>query len=70
MLGIDPEVMSRRSVVCRKVRSIAQRKRRLGEERRVATQVEVDKLLEVGFIQEIQYTTWLVNIVLVKKKNG
>jgi len=27
-------------------------------------------LLDVGFIREIQYTTWLANVVLVKKNNG
>jgi hypothetical protein len=27
-------------------------------------------LLEVGFIREIQYTTWLANVVLVKKPSG
>jgi len=32
--------------------------------------VEADKLLGAGFIEEAQYTTWLSNIVLVKKANG
>jgi len=27
-------------------------------------------LLEAGFIKEIHYTTWLANVVLVKKNNG
>lgn len=27
-------------------------------------------MLDVGFIREIQYTTWLANVVLVKKNNG
>lgn len=31
---------------------------------------EVNKLLEVGFIREVQYHTWLANVVLVKKSNG
>ena len=26
--------------------------------------------MQVGFIQEAQYTTWLANVVLVKKPNG
>jgi len=30
---------------------------------------EVKKLLEAIFIKEVQYTTWLANIVLVKKIN-
>lgn len=31
---------------------------------------EVCKLLEVGFIREVKYTTWLANMVMVKKSNG
>ena len=28
---------------------------------------EAKKLLNVGFIREVQYTTWLTNMVMVKK---
>ena len=31
-------------------------------------QVEVDKLLAVGFIKEVEYPDWLANIVVVPKK--
>ena len=31
-------------------------------------EVEIDKLLEVGFIEEVAYSTWLANVVLVVKK--
>ena len=30
---------------------------------------EADKLLEVNFIKEIQYSKWLSNVVVVLKKN-
>ena len=49
---------------------VSQKKCKLGEERRQAAKVEADKLLSVGFIEEAQYTTWLSNVVLVKKANG
>jgi hypothetical protein len=32
--------------------------------------VELQKLLEAGFIKEVFYPTWLANPVIVKKKNG
>ncbi|XP_050125410.1 uncharacterized protein LOC126602551 [Malus sylvestris] len=32
--------------------------------------VEIDKLIDVGFIREVQYLTWLANILLIKKKIG
>ena len=30
---------------------------------------EVEKLLDVGFIREVQYPEWLANVVMVKKAN-
>ena len=33
-------------------------------------QVEVDKLLAVGFIKEVEYPDWLANVVVVPKKWG
>lgn len=38
-------------------------------EKRQSVVEEVQKLLSAGFIREIQYTTWLANIVIVKKSN-
>ena len=32
--------------------------------------MEIVKLIEVGFIREVKYLTWIANIVPVKKKNG
>ncbi|XP_022895322.1 uncharacterized protein LOC111409511 [Olea europaea var. sylvestris] len=32
--------------------------------------MEVNKLIEAGFIREVKYPTWIANIVPVKKKNG
>ena len=49
---------------------LSQKKCKLGEERRQATKAEADKLLSAGFTEEAQYTTWLSNVVLVKKANG
>ena len=41
----------------------------VGEKGRIAGE-EIRKLLDVGFIREVHYTTWLTNIVLVQKNNG
>ena len=32
--------------------------------------VEVEKLLKVGFIEEVPHITWLGNMIMVKKVNG
>ena len=56
--------------IYKEARYVSQKKRKLGEERRLVANVEADKLLNAGFIEEAQYTTWLSNVVLVKKANG
>lgn len=42
----------------------------MGEEKRHIVEDEVSKLKEVGFVKEVTYTTWLTNIVMVKKPSG
>jgi len=64
--GIDSQVAVHKLSIFREARYVSQKKRKLGEERRLATNVEVAKLLEDGFIVEAHYTTWLANVVLVK----
>lgn len=32
-------------------------------------QIKVQKLLKFGFIQEVDYPSWLANVVMVKKSN-
>ncbi|RDX71898.1 hypothetical protein CR513_48697, partial [Mucuna pruriens] len=54
MPGIDPNFM----------------KRKQGEEKRKAAKDETSKLLATRFIKEVQYPTWLANVVMVKKANG
>nr|KYP73029.1 Transposon Ty3-I Gag-Pol polyprotein [Cajanus cajan] len=70
MPGVDPEVMCHKLSVCTEARPIAQRKRKMGTERKLAVETEVAKLLDAGFIREVHYTTWLANVVMVKKSNG
>ncbi|XP_014490794.1 uncharacterized protein LOC106753490 [Vigna radiata var. radiata] len=70
MLGIHPSVITHKLSIFREARPIVQKKIRLGTEKRVAVQKEVDKLVKAGFIWEITYTTWLANVVMVKKANG
>jgi len=57
--GGDPQVASHKLSIYK-----------LGEEQCLAAKAEADKLLSAGFIEEAHYTTWLSNVVLVKKANG
>jgi len=69
MSGTDPQIISHKLSICKEARLIAQKKRKLvGEKERIAEE-ETRNVLDVGFIREVHYTTWLANIVLVQKNN-
>ncbi|XP_068475225.1 uncharacterized protein [Phaseolus vulgaris] len=70
MPGVKPDVITHRLSVYEEARPVSQKKRKLGEERRKAAREETEKLVQAGFIQEAHYTTWLANVVMVKKANG
>ena len=70
MSGVHPDVMSHKLAIFREARPVSQKKRKMGEERRKAVEEEVRKLEGAGFIREIKYTTWLANVVMVKKASG
>nr|KYP50297.1 Transposon Ty3-G Gag-Pol polyprotein [Cajanus cajan] len=70
MPGIDANFICHRLAIHREAKSVAQRKRKVGGKRREAIITETQKLLNAGFIREVRYTTWLENVVLVKKSSG
>ena len=49
---------------------IQQKVRRFHPNRQKVIRDEVEKLLEAGFIKEVEYLKWLVNVVVVPKKGG
>jgi hypothetical protein len=51
-------------------RTKKQKLRKLAEDRIQATKAEVQRFLDPKVIREVQFTTWLANIVMVNKKNG
>ncbi|MCI42430.1 putative retroelement pol polyprotein [Trifolium medium] len=68
MSGIDEGIITHKQSLSPNAKLASQRKRKLGDERRKAVDEEVCKLKEAGFITEIEYPTWLANVVMVKKK--
>ncbi|KAL0356127.1 UNVERIFIED_CONTAM: Retrovirus-related Pol polyprotein from transposon gypsy [Sesamum radiatum] len=68
--GIDPEVIVHRLNVDLSVRPIKQKKRSFGAERNRIIEEEVNKLMEAGYVSEVQYTDWLANVVVVPKASG
>ncbi|GAU18714.1 hypothetical protein TSUD_80020 [Trifolium subterraneum] len=70
MPGIDPEVACHQLTIDPRANAVVQRRRKQSPEKAEAARKAVKDLLEANFIAEAQYTTWLSNVVLVKKSNG
>ncbi|GAU18440.1 hypothetical protein TSUD_231770 [Trifolium subterraneum] len=70
MPEINPEVACHQLTIDPRASDVVQRRRKQSPEKAEATRKAVKDLLEANFIAEAQYTTWLSNVVLVKKSNG
>ncbi|CAJ2661849.1 unnamed protein product [Trifolium pratense] len=70
MPGIDPEVACHQLTLDPRASAVVQRRRKQSPEKTEAAEKAVKDLLEANFISEARYTTWLSNVVLVKKSNG
>jgi hypothetical protein len=70
MPGIPREVIEHRLEIDPAFKPIKQEERRYTPERRESIRLEVNKLLEAGFIRAVDYPTWLVNSILVEKLDG
>ncbi|XP_057746519.1 uncharacterized protein LOC130965775 [Arachis stenosperma] len=69
MPGISPDLMSHHLAVDPLAKPVAQRRRKMSPDRAAEVQKQVKALLEANFIRELPYTTWLSNVVLVRKSN-
>ncbi|RVW59017.1 Retrovirus-related Pol polyprotein from transposon 17.6 [Vitis vinifera] len=66
MKGIDPSITSHKLNVLPTARPIRQKVKRFHSNRQKIIRMEIDKLLESGFIREVDYPDWLANIVVIK----
>ncbi|XP_072071423.1 uncharacterized protein [Arachis hypogaea] len=64
MPGIDPQLMSHHLTVKAGAKPVAQRRRKMSQERADEVAKQTASLLEAGFIRELDYSTWLSNVVL------
>jgi hypothetical protein len=67
MSGIHREVIEHKLGIDTAFKPIKQKERRYTPERRETIRLEVNKLLEAGFIRPVDYPSWLANPVLVEK---
>ena len=70
VLGVDPEFIVHRLNVDPLFPPKKQKPRRSAKEHVEVVKQEVKRLKEAGAIKEVFSPEWLVNIVVVKKKNG
>ena len=69
MVEIAPEVMTHRLNVDLDYKPVHQKRMSMTPKHYTALKEEVDKLLANKSIREAYYSTWVANLVLVKKKN-
>ncbi|CAL8168816.1 unnamed protein product [Prunus armeniaca] len=67
MPGISPEIISHRLSINPAVRPVRQKRRAYDPERYEAMKAKVDKLTSIGFIKEVDYPTWLANVVMARR---
>ncbi|CAL8174977.1 unnamed protein product [Prunus armeniaca] len=67
MPGISPDIISHWLNINPAVRPARQKRRAYDPERYEAKKTEVNKLSNIGFIQEVDHPTWLANVVMVHK---
>ncbi|KAL0454820.1 UNVERIFIED_CONTAM: Pro-Pol polyprotein [Sesamum latifolium] len=68
--GIDPEVITHYLNIDPRIKLVKQKKKHFSPEKDKIIQVEIDKLVAVGHVEEIQFPEWLSNVVLVPKPSG
>ncbi|MDM1593495.1 hypothetical protein [Escherichia coli] len=69
MKGVPPEVVKHTIPITDGARPVRQRAYPMNSKYSQLVKEEIDKLLEVGFIYEIEHTEWVSPIVIVLKKN-
>ncbi|XP_073120892.1 uncharacterized protein [Henckelia pumila] len=70
LIGVSAEIMVHRLNIFAGSRPIMQKKRHFGPEKDKVIKKEVDELLRAGHIREVQFPTWLSNVVLVPKSSA
>ena len=70
MQGISTDIITHRLNVDQWFKPVKQKRRKFAHERNKVINEEVEKLLKNGMIREVQYSDWLANVIVVRKKNS
>ncbi|XP_074592499.1 uncharacterized protein LOC141848374 [Curcuma longa] len=68
--GVSPDVMEHRVNTLSDMRLVRQKMRHFSPEQDKIIREEINKLRQAGQIREVQFPTWLANVVLVPKPGG
>ncbi|XP_075504456.1 uncharacterized protein LOC142541886 [Primulina tabacum] len=69
LTGTSPDVVEHRLNILPNSSPVKQKKRHFGPEKDIVIKKEVGELLNAGHIREVQFSTWLSNVVLVPKSS-
>jgi hypothetical protein len=70
LMGVSRDIIEHKLEVNPLARPRKQRLCKMLDEKIAVAKVKIQRLLDVGFIREVYYPSWLTNVVMVKKKNG
>jgi hypothetical protein len=68
LMGVSRDIVEHKLHVNPSAKPRKQRLHKMSDEKVTAMKVEVQWLLDIGFIHEVHYPSWLANVVIVKKK--
>jgi hypothetical protein len=66
--GVPPEICQHQIVLESNAKSVRQRQYRMNPKYSLMIKEEIDKLLECGFIYHVEYSEWVLPIVVAPKK--
>jgi hypothetical protein len=67
---VSRDIIEHKLQVSSSARPRKQSLRKMLDKKVVAIKAEVQRLLDAEFIREVDYPSWLANVIMVKKKNG
>jgi hypothetical protein len=70
LTGVSRDIIEHKLQVNPSAKPRKQRLCKISYEKVAAAKAEVQRLLDAGFVREVQYPSWLVYVIMVKKKNG
>ncbi|XP_073286801.1 uncharacterized protein [Primulina huaijiensis] len=70
LVGISHQVAEHKLNIVPRSRPVKQKKRHFGTEKDKVIDEQVKEMLKAGHIREVQFPTWLSNVVLVPKATG